>query len=883
MFEYKDLEYLKNELKVDLQNGVSCESVENRKIKYGSNVIEQKRKNGVIKTFLSQLKDPMIYILLIAIGISAFLKEYSDAIVIVIVVFLNAIIGTIQEVKTEKSLESLKKMTVNKSTVIRGGKKHLINSEDIVVGDVVILEPGIRIGADLRIIESNGLKIDESSLTGESKPVEKKNFVLNEEVKNIADKSNLAYMSTCVVQGRGKGVAIAVGMDSEIGKVARLLNENDGGYSPLQKKLSSLGKYLGIIVIFICLILFLVSLIDSRNVLEMLISSISLAVAAIPEGLPAVVTIVLALGIQRMSKMKAMVKKLYSVETIGAVNIICSDKTGTITENKLKCDGVYECGKYRKCSELVKGELTMCALLCNDSYLDGSQYVGSPMECELRRLGESCNVNVENYKRIDVVEFNSTRKMMSTLNDLDGKLTQYTKGAFDRIIDKCNYQMIDGKRAKLDPFEKEKIKRINEEKSSQGKRILAFAKKDDVLKIDENDMVFLGFLAFFDPPREGVKESVEDFNRAGIEVKMITGDYLKTGFSIAREVGIASDISECVSGQEMDKMNEIDFANCVKSKKVFARVSPEHKSKIVDVLKLSGNVVAMTGDGVNDAPSLKKSDIGISMGINGNDVAKEASDIILLDDDFSTIKVAVEEGRKIYENIKKTILFLLSSNLAEIIVMMVAIVLKLPLPLMATHILIVNLLTDSVPALCLGVDDIGKDILELKPRNLNEPLFSKHTIIRMVIYGSIIAILTLFAYCLPMLSQIKEYGSVGFEFLLGDESSVLRCQTYAFVVLSGAELFYSISLRESNKGVIRKETFSNKYLNAAVVGGIGISIVCIFTDLNKVLNFHQISIMEFIILLLIALSIVAIRELESVWFHMKQKHTGLLAKRPQRL
>lgn len=871
MYEYKDLNYLKNNVKTDLKKGLNQKEAESRLKVYGENILEDSHKQNYFKVFINQLKDPMIYILLVGIAISAFLREFSDCIVIIVVVLLNALIGMFQEVKTEKSLEMLKKISSNKVCVVRDGQRHLIDSKELVVGDLVILESGNSVGADLRIIHSEGLKIDESSLTGESKAVNKSSELLSENITTLGDKTNLAYMSTLVVSGKGKGIVIATGMKSEIGRIAKLLKEKKTELSPLQTKLARLGKLLGLLVVGVCLLLFFVALLEKRDVLDMLLSSISLAVAAIPEGLPTVVTIVLALGVQKMSKMNALVKRLHSVESLGSVNIICSDKTGTITENKLKCESIYENGVLLNASEMKLSELSLASFLCNNSYLDGNKWQGSSIECELKRITSSLNININMYERLEEKEFNSSRKMMSTLNVVGGRKKQYTKGAFDRIIDKCNYQLINGKKELLTERIKLEIKKIIDQKSLEGKRILAFAKKDDVNKITEENMVFLGFLTFFDPPREGVKESVATFKKAGIETRMITGDYLQTAYSIAKSVGIVSEIDECISGEELNNLEGVELDRTIASKKVFARVSPEHKTKIVESLKGTGNVVAMTGDGVNDAPSLKKADIGISMGINGSDVAKEASDIILLDDDFSTIKVAIKEGRKIYENLRKTILFLLSSNFAEIIVMVVGIVLSFPLPLLAIHILIVNLLTDSIPALCLGIDSVNDHIMERKPNNKKEGLFSNGGIIRIFIYGVIIALLTFIAYLIPSLSEGFKLGVSGIDIITTNERVLLKSQTYAFVVLSISELFCALAARDLNRSVYRKDILNNKYMNWAIVLGVLVTMALIFTPASSVLKFSKLSVGEFAFLILISLCVLAMHELVLIGFHMKQR------------
>ena len=876
MYEYNNLDYLKRELNTDLNNGLSSNEASKRVEKYGKNILDAKKKKSVFSLFFSQLKDPMIYILLVAIIISFFLKEYSDSIVIIIVVLLNALIGTIQEVKTEKSLEMLKKLTCDKSVVIRDGNKRLIDTESLVVGDLIVLATGDKVGADIRIIESDNLKIDESCLTGESNPVSKSNTILDKSIKNIADKTNLAYMSTLVVNGKGVGVVISTGMNSEVGKIASLLKDDKEELTPLQKKLASLGKLLGIVTIAICVFLFIIAVINKRDIFDMFISSISLAVAAIPEGLPAVVTIVLALGMQRMAKVKMAVKRLPSVETLGAVNIVCSDKTGTITENKLKCVNVYEDGILKDGNTIKSFFFLMNVECCNNVYLDNGEYRGSAIECELKRIIKDKKIDILKHKRLKEKEFNSERKMMSTLDEINGRKYQFTKGAFDKIIKKCSLIKEGENEIVLTDFKKEKIRKIIDEESSKGKRILAFAYKENCSDISEENMIFLGFLCFFDPPREEVRDSVSRFKEAGVKSVMITGDYSKTAFSIAKDVGIASSLDECISGEEIDKLSDEEFEKIVDKKSVFSRVTTTHKTKIVEAFKRKKNVVAMTGDGVNDAPSLKRADVGISMGINGSDVSKEASDMILLDDNFSTIEKAIEEGRVIYSNIKKTILFLLSSNFAEIIVMIVALVLNLPLPLLATHILLVNLLTDSLPALSLGVDKKDKDVMREKPRKVDEGLFSDKGVLKTFIYGVIIAGLTLIAFLLPVVVELNDYGkNINLEeirYLLNNNRNVLlRAQTYSFIVLSMSELFYSLVVRNIRKTVFRKDLLVNKWLNTAIVIGWVITGVILYSPLNSVLNIAKTGINEFFFLTALSCSVLFIHEIVILAFHMKQK------------
>lgn len=866
MFEYNDLDYLKNKLKTDLENGLSNEEVLKRQKNNGANILEDKKRDSFFKIFFLQLKDPMIYILLVAIAVSIFLKEYSDSIVVLIVVLLNAFIGAFQEIKTEKALEMLKKLSSNKCNVVRNGKKIQIDASELVKGDLVFLESGSSVGADIRLIEANNLSIDESSITGESQPVKKNVEKLDKKIISLGDKLNLAYMSTLVVSGSGKGIVVSTSMATEIGKIAKLLKDDQRQITPLQKRLSDLGKLLGILTIGICGIMFIIALLEKRNPLDMIVSSISLAVAAIPEGLPAVVTIVLAIGVQRMVKVNSIVKRLPSVETLGAVSVVCSDKTGTLTENKLKCVGVYQNGNFSSDISLIDNDLILNIGLCNNAYKNEDKYIGTPMETALLYLLEVNNISFQQFTRVKELEFDSNRKMMSTLNIVENVKKQYTKGAYDRIISKCKYVRINGENRLLTKQDVENLNKKVDEQAGKARRILAFAYKQGNDLIEEFDMVFLGFITFIDPPREGVKEAIEKFKNAGVKTVMITGDYIKTAYAIGKDIGIAKDENECISGDELDVIEDNELIKIVDKKSIFARVSPLHKSRIVNAFKANGRVVAMTGDGVNDAPSLKKADIGISMGITGNDVAKEASDMILLDDNFSTIETAIEEGRTIYNNIKKSVLFLLSSNFAEIIVMMITIILGLPLPLLAIHILVVNLLTDSIPALALGADGKDSDIMNEPPRNPQETLFARGGLVNTVVYGVLIAVLTLFAFLIP---SIGELLYLGVDFTLYNIKAVLinevvlsRSQTFAFIVLSLSELFYSLSIRNINKSVIRKDILNNKFLDLAIVGGVLLIGGMLYIPfIRDILKLQEVTILIFISLVVLSASILGVHEL----------------------
>lgn len=702
MWYKKSKNEILQELNVDEKNGLSSTEALRRLEKYGKNKLETKKKKTLFKQFLSQLKDVMIYILIIAAMISAFLGEISDALIILLVIIINAVIGVIQESKAEKALDALKELSTPKALVKRDGSLKEILSEDIVPGDIVIIDAGRYIPGDLRLIDTANLKIEESAFTGESVPSEKDAFFLPDKEIPIGDQNNMAFMSTLATYGRGVGVVVGTGMNTEIGKIAKMIEQEENDETPLQKKLSELGKILGFLAVGICILIFIISFFQGRDLLEMFLTSISLAVAAIPEGLPAIVAIVLALGVQRMVKKNAIIRKLPAVETLGSVSIICSDKTGTLTQNKMTVTTVYTNDSYIKESDFNLNDnesklLVDCMVLCNDATYSEKSQTGDSTEIALLESPFKLNILKEKlekeFKRIDEIPFDSDRKLMTTVNLVDDKKARvFTKGALDSILSICNKISVNGKLLDFSKEYKAKVLENSNIMSDKALRVLAFAYKDIskeniVLDSLEKDLVFIGMVGMIDPPRLEVKDSIKLCKSAGITPVMITGDHKNTAFAIANELGIAEDISQAITGHEIDKFKEEEFNEKIINYRVFARVSPEHKVKIVKAFKSHGNIVSMTGDGVNDAPSLKAADIGVAMGITGTDVSKGASDMILTDDNFSTIVSAVEEGRKIYLNIKKSIVFLLSCNLGEILTLFTAILLNWNSPLQPIHIL----------------------------------------------------------------------------------------------------------------------------------------------------------------------------------------------------
>ncbi|WP_349407017.1 calcium-transporting P-type ATPase, PMR1-type [Clostridium perfringens] len=862
MWYKKSKNEILQELDVDEKNGLSSTEALRRLEKYGKNKLETKKKKTLFKQFLSQLKDVMIYILIIAAIISAFLGEISDALIILLVIIINAVIGVIQESKAEKALDALKELSTPKALVKRDGSLKEILSEDIVPGDIVIIDAGRYIPGDLRLIDTANLKIEESAFTGESVPSEKDASFLPDKEIPIGDQNNMAFMSTLATYGRGVGVVVGTGMNTEIGKIAKMIEQEENDETPLQKKLSELGKILGFLAVGICILIFIISFFQGRDLLEMFLTSISLAVAAIPEGLPAIVAIVLALGVQRMVKKNAIIRKLPAVETLGSVSIICSDKTGTLTQNKMTVTTVYTNDSYIKESEFNLNDnesklLVDCMVLCNDATYSEKSQTGDPTEIALLESPFKLNILKEKlekeFKRIDEIPFDSDRKLMTTVNLVDDKKARvFTKGALDSILSICNKISVNGKLVDFSKEYKAKVLENSNIMSDKALRVLAFAYKDIskeniVLDSLEKDLVFIGMVGMIDPPRLEVKDSIKLCKSAGITPVMITGDYKNTAFAIANELGIAEDISQAITGHEIDKFKEEEFNEKIINYRVFARVSPEHKVKIVKAFKSHGNIVSMTGDGVNDAPSLKAADIGVAMGITGTDVSKGASDMILTDDNFSTIVSAVEEGRKIYLNIKKSIVFLLSCNLGEILTLFTAILLNWNSPLQPIHILWVNLITDSFPALALGVDKTKEDVMNNPPRNPKESIFVKSDKIQLIINGVLIGGITLFAFKLG-------------ERLYAD--SLIHAQTMAFVVLSVSQLFLSLSLRSNTKSAFSLGLFSNKYLVYSILLGIFLQVIII--SISFIANIFKVTpllLYDWIVVILVSLIPFAINEI----------------------
>ena len=786
----------------------------------GRNVLEDEKKSWA-ESFLEQLNDPLIFILFVAAAISLLLWEYGDMAIILAVVLLNATVGVIQEGKAKKSLEVLKQMTSPHALLLEGDEVRQIPAADLIPGDLVVLEAGCQVPADLVLTEAVNLKIEESALTGESVPVNKDTA-----------QNRMAYMSTNVTYGRGVGRVSAIGMDTEIGKIAGMLKAAKVELTPLQKRLADLT-----VSVFLCVLLFGMAVLQKRDVGEMLITAISLAVAAVPEGLPAIVTMVLALSVSRMVKANAIVKRLPSVETLGCVSVVCSDKTGTLTQNRMTVKKCYVNGRVQPVKELHPADdryFLQGFALCNDASLHGGERRGDPTELALLDMAAAFGIQRETLEdtmpRIDEIAFDSERKRMTTLHETGDGKTSFTKGSPDEILEWCRYVWSNGKTVTFSAEAREQAKRGLAEMTEAGLRVLAIGMHPKAAQMEESGLTFLGMAGMEDPVRPEAAEAVEQFARAGVRTIMITGDRADTALAIAHQLGIAERRDECVTGEEMEQMDEQTLAARMGRTRVFAHVSPEHKVRIVSACKKNGEIVAMTGDGVNDAPSLKSADVGIAMGMAGTDVARNAADMVLADDNFATIAGAIAQGRSIYENIRKSVLFLLSSNFGEIITMLAAVAMGLASPLKSSHILWINLITDSLPALALGVDvEEQKDYMNRPPRRRDESLFAGGGWGCTCFYGLLIAGISMLAFLHGPVGTIKSAGMTltipHLQAVLKDAQVLARSQTYAFTVLGMAQLFHAIGMRDVETSVFCMNHLENRLMLAAFVVGIGLQLM----------------------------------------------------------
>ncbi len=855
------------------KTGLSEESVKKRQQEYGKNKLEEKKKESCFIKFIKQFNDFMIIILILASIISAIVSrmqgenDYVDSIIIIGIVVFNALMGVIQEAKAEKSIEALKQMTPQIAKVIRNGKKIDINAEELVKGDIIELEAGNFVPADCRILESHNLKIEESSLTGETEPsLKDANMICKKDIP-LGDMKNSAFMASITVNGHGKAVVTDIGMNTKVGQIASMIIEDEAPETPLQKKLGEVGKILGLACLAICIIIFVMGLIKHVEPVEMFMTAVGLAVAAIPEGLPAIVTIMLSIGVTKMARKNSIIRKLPAVETLGSSSVICSDKTGTLTQNKMK---VVDVRSKNKKFIIELGTLcTDCEIIVENENRNVS---GEPTE---KAIVEEC-VNMGVLKselemlmpRVNEIPFDSNRKMMTTIHKIGSKYRIITKGAPDVLLQRCTKAVQEVNsignqyNIKVEALGISRIQNDNRQMAQRALRVIAVAYKDiDYLpsKIDtssiENDLTFVGLIGMIDPPREGVKEAVKTCKQAGIKTVMITGDHLETAKAIAKDLGILGVKDKAITGQELDKITQDKLEKDIKEYAVFARVTPEHKVRIVKAWQRNGAVVAMTGDGVNDSPALKNADIGIAMGKNGTDVAKNAADIILTDDNFVTIVEAVKQGRNIYDNIKKAIHFLIATNIGEIVTIFMGLVLGLKSPLLAIQLLWINLVTDSLPAIALGLEKPEKDIMNREPVNSKKGIFADGLWNKIAVEGIMIGILTLVAFSV---------GNKYFGLEVG--------RTMAFLSIGFLELIHSFNIK-SEKSIFKTGIFENKYLVGSFVLGIFIqTIVVIIPILANIFEVVPLNFTQWIITICISLIPIPVMEIQKA-LDNRNEHT----------
>ena len=856
----KSIEEVVKQLDTDIEFGLDNKKVEDNQNKYGKNLLKETKKTNLFVKFLLEFKDVLIIILIIAAAISIAVdpSEWVDSLIIFIVVIVNAILGVVQENKAEKSLEALKKMSSPNCKVIRNGKMTIVASEDITVGDLIFLEAGDIVPCDCRVVESNNLTVDESSLTGESLPVEKNNQVIESDTVAVADMHNMLFSSCCVNNGNAKCIVTSIGMDTQIGHIASALDSNEKNSTPLQDKLTQVGKSIGIICIGICLIVFLLEYIsgvrddlfiafNKEVALDSFKSAVALAVAAIPEGLATVVTVVLALGVEKMAKRKAIVKKLPAVETLGSTQIICSDKTGTLTQNKMTVTKLYvdEVKNPSLANEKEKQMLSYFALCCS-AQVQGDKRIGDPTELALLDVNNLYGHDISKVEKIGELPFDSDRKLMSVLVKQDNKNILITKGAFDVVLDRSN----------VSKENKDKFIRASEVMANEALRVLAIGIREvkDVRELtldDEKDLNLLGFVGMIDPSREEVKDAIAIAKKAGIRTVMITGDHKITASAIAKDLGIKGENDKVITSLELNQLSEEYLNEHIEEYSVYARVAPSDKVRIVKAWKNKNKVVAMTGDGVNDAPALKLADIGCAMGITGTDVSKEASDMILMDDNFTTIVEAVKEGRGIYNNIRKCVKYLLSSNIGEVITIFVSSLIavfssiELGIPLLPIHLLWINLITDSLPAFGLGMEKAEAEVMNEKPRDKNEGFFANKLGLHIAIEGICIGLLTLTSYLVGIL-HFKDS---------------MVAQTMAFLTLSSLQLFHAFNVK-SDKSIFSKDIFNNKMLNLAFIIGMCLQFTVIYTPgINSIFKLSPLTILPLVIALAISISIIVIMEI----------------------
>lgn len=860
MWQTKEISQIFKELKTSYK-GLNENEVKQRLEKYGKNTLKEKKKESIFIKFIKQFNDFMIITLIIAAIISAVVSkmngesDYIDSIIIIAIVIFNAIMGLVQEQKAEKSIEALRKMTAPVAKVIRNGKVQEVKASEVVPGDIVILETGNYVPADCRLIKSYNLKIEESSLTGETVPSEKEaDKVLNNDIA-VADMKNMAFTTTIVVNGHAEAVVVDTGMNTKVGKIAGMIIEDEAPETPIQKKLGEVGKTLAIVCIVICILIFVIGIFKKIPIIEMFMTSVGLAVAAIPEGLPAIVTIMLSIGVTKMAKKNSIIRKLPAVETLGSSTVICSDKTGTLTQNKMTVTTIKDCDGTSRNKKMILELATMCTDTTEEHINGTKEAKGEPTEVAITNAallnGISKSYLYEQMPRINELPFDSTRKMMTTIHKIGNKYRIITKGAPDVLIRKCIKYYKNGQILPVFEIE-ELIKLQNQEMAQRALRVIAVAYKDvdtmpnlNSAENVENNLVFCGLIGMIDPPREGVKEAVATCRKAGIKTVMITGDHLQTAKAIAKELGILRKNDLAIDGQTLEKMSKDELEKNIKKYSVFARVSPEHKVRIVKAFQVTGGVVAMTGDGVNDAPALKNADIGIAMGKGGTDVAKNAADMVLTDDNFVTIVEAIKQGRNIFDNIKKAIHFLIATNIGEIVTIFLGLILGMKSPLLAIQLLWVNLVTDSLPAIALGLEKPEKNIMEKMPRNPKKSIFAGGLWSKIIIEGLMIGTLTLVAFSIGNKFWGLEIG-----------------RTMAFVAIGLIELVHSLNIK-STESIFKCGLFENKFLIGAVILGTLMQIiVVIIPKLAEIFSLKPLNIEQWLITIIISVMPVVLMEIQ---------------------
>ena len=868
IFHNKLKEDVLKALSTDCEKGLSNEQISQLQIKFGKNKLNEKKKKSNFQRFLDQFKDAMIIILILAAIVSFIVacvegnpKEFFEPVLILLIVILNAIMGVLQESKAERALDALKNMSAPHARVVRNGEESVIDASELVPGDIIKLEAGDYIPADARLIRSTSLKSEESALTGESVPSEKNAEALVDEKAPIGDRSNMVYSGCSVTYGTASAVVTATGMNTEMGKIANLLEGEGDTQTPLQKKLAQLGKYLGFMALAACAVIFVVGVLNNIPVLEIFMTAVSLAVSAIPEGLPAIVTIVLSIGVQRMVKRNALIRRLPAVETLGSASIICSDKTGTLTQNRMTLVKAYIDGENTEeisenNSDSVRKLLAYGTLCCDGSVIfdgENEQHIGDPTETSIIVAAYKNGMTKEQLNsdcpRIGEIPFDSDRKLMTTVNTIDGKNIVIVKGAFDIMASRCTYGNL------------EKAKAVTEEMSKDALRVLAVGYKEidtipESLTSEELEcgLTFMGLVGMIDPPRPEAKAAVETCRKAGIKPVMITGDHIVTASAIAKELGILEQGDKAITGSQLDGMTDKELDDEVEHISVYARVSPENKIRIVKAWQRKGQVVSMTGDGVNDAPALKAADIGCAMGVTGTDVAKGAADMTLTDDNFATIVEAVREGRGIYDNIRKVVGFLLGTNIGEVITVFLAMILWHKTPLLSMQLLWINLVTDSLPAIALGMEPVEKDVMNKKPRSKSEGIFAHGFGVRVILQGCMFALLSLVAFRIGV-----------------NACGISGGQTMAFMVLALSQIVQAFNMR-SEHSLFKIGLFTNKKLNLAVLASILMVLLVLFTPIGVAFGLVILPIKLYLIALGLVLVPVVVMEISKSVGLIKHQH-----------